>query len=214
MYYRHRQLGVTLPPADVIRRLVESWGQAVDEEDMKFDSSAEEQALQKQTIDLVTAYLSQIPKDERPLAVETAAEAPLIDPGTGEDLGIPLVGVMDLVLDTETGPAIIDFKTAGRSSEPLEIVHELQLTSYAYLYRHAAGKDEAGLEIRSLVKTKTPKIEFHRYPVRTEAHFRRLFSVIRDYLDALDRGRFSYRPGWTCGCCDFRESHCREWSGC
>ena len=61
---------------------------------------------------------------------------------------------------------------------------------------------EAGLEIRSLVKTKTPKVEFHRYPARTEAHFARLFAVIREYLDALDRGRFNYRPGF--GCCDVR----------
>ncbi len=67
--------------------------------------------------------------------------------------------------------------------------------------------EEVGLEIHSLVKTKTPKIEGHRYQARTDAHFRRLFSVIREYLDALDRGRFNYRPGWGCAMCDFRESH-------
>ena len=32
------------------------------------------------------------------------------------------------------------------------------------------------LEIRSLIKTKVPKIEFHRYPARTDAHFGRLFA--------------------------------------
>jgi hypothetical protein len=64
-----------------------------------------------------------------------------------------------------------------------------------------------------LVKTKTPKIEFHRYPTRTDVHFARLFSVIREYLDALNAGRFSYRPGFGCSMCDFRESHCCRWSG-
>jgi hypothetical protein len=68
------------------------------------------------------------------------------------------------------------------------------------------------LEIRSLVKTKVPKIEFHSYPARTDAHFRRLFTVIREYLDALDSGKFSFRPGFGCGMCDHRE-RCSKWAG-
>jgi hypothetical protein len=42
---------------------------------------------------------------------------------------------------------------------------------------------------------------------------RRLFAVVHEYLDALDRGRFNFRPGWGCSMCDFREVHCRRWSG-
>ena len=133
----------------------------------------------------------QVPKDEEPLAVEVPAEAPLVDPATGEDLGVPLLGVMDLVLDGPQGPVIADFKTTSRSSEPLEITHEIQLTAYAYLFRQASQRQEAGLEIRSLVKTKNPKIEFHCYPARTDRHFRRLLSLVREYFDALDSGRFS-----------------------
>ena len=77
---------------------------------------------------------------------------------------------------------------------------------------HAAEGAESGLEIRSLIKTKVPKCEFHSYPARTDAHFRRLFAVVREYLDALDSGRFNYRPGFGCGMCDYRE-HCRGWDG-
>ena len=69
------------------------------------------------------------------------------------------------------------------------------------------------MKIRSLIKTKTPKIEFHAYPARTESHFARLFAVIREYLDALDCGRFNYRPGFGCGMCDFRNTHCSRWAG-
>ena len=82
---------------------------------------------------------------------------------------------------------IADFKTAARSSEPMEITNEIQLSSYAWLHRQITGQQEGGLEIRSLIKTKTPKVEFHPYPARTDVHFRRLFAVIREYLDALDR---------------------------
>ena len=128
--------------------------------------------MRKQVCDLVTAYLACRPKDEKPLAVEAAVEAPLVDPDSGEDLGMPLVGVVDLVLDGEAGPVICDFKTAARSSEPMEISHEIQLSSYAWLYRQITGRQEAGLEIRSLIKTKVPKCEFHPYAARSDAHFR------------------------------------------
>jgi len=119
---------------------------------------------------------------------------------------------MNLVLDGRDGPIIADFKTSARSTEPLEIVHKVQLTSYAYLFRCVEQRQEAGLEIRSLVKTKMAKVEFHSYPARTDAHFRRLLALVREYLDALNVGRFNFRPGWGCGMCDFRQTHCRRWS--
>jgi putative RecB family exonuclease len=212
VYGRHRQLGVTLETDAVAARLAGSWAQLVDEERMMFESPEAEQALRQQATDLVRAYLAKVPKDEKPLAVEVPAEVPLVDPDTGEDLGIPLLGVMDLVVEGEEGPLICDYKTSARSSEPMEITHEIQLTSYAYLFRHAHGRTEAGLEIRSLIKTKAPKVEFHAYPARTESHFRRFFAVAHEYVDALDSSRFNYRPGYGCGMCDFR-SRCSRWRG-
>ena len=213
IYYRHRQLGITLDADDVARRMLESWAALVDEENMDFDSTDDETAMRQQVSDLVRVYLNIVPKDEKPLAVEVAAEAPLVDPTTGENFGIPLVGVIDLVLDGEAGPLIADFKTAARSSEPMEISNEIQLSSYAWLHRQITGQQEGGLEIRSLIKTKTPKVEFHPYPARTEVHFRRLFAVVREYLDALGSDRFNYRPGFGCGMCDFRNGPCHAWQG-
>lgn len=213
VYYRNRHVGLTLEPADVCRRLLESWVSLKDEEGMEFESAEDDQTLQRQSADLVTAYLARVPKDEKPLAVEAAVEMPLIDPATGENLGIPLLGIMDLILEAQHGPCVVDFKTTSRSSEPVETVHEIQLTSYAYLFRQVSHRLEGGLEIRSLIKTKVPKVEIHRYPTRTEPHFRRLFSVLHEYLDSLDSGRFNYRPGFHCGMCDLRDSHCRRWHG-
>ena len=209
VYHRHLQLGVTLTAVDLHRQILEIWGPARDIEQMLFDSPVEEQALQRQALNLVGAYLLQAPHNEKPLAVETTIETPLIDPLSGEDFGIPLLGIIDLIIDNPEGPLIADFKTSARSNDPLEVMHDIQLTSYAYLVRHSTGHIESGLEIRSLIKTKTPKIEFHRYPTRTEAHFRRLFEVIRVYLDDLDRRRFIYRPGFGCGMCAYRDGLCR-----
>jgi hypothetical protein len=213
-HYRHRQLGVTLEPTVLLRRLVESWDPAAADEAVPFESGAEEDACRSQTVGLVGAYLAQLPSDEpKPLAVEAAVEAPLVDPASGEHLGIPLVGIMDLVMPEPAGPLIADFKTTARGGEPLEIAHEIQLSSYSYLFRHSTQQMESALEIRNLIKTKTPKVETHRYAARDERHFRRLFSVIRAYLDDLDAMRFVFRPGFGCSMCDFRDHHCPEWDG-
>ena len=160
---------------------------------------------------LIGAYLGHMDnEDESTLAVEAHLEAPLVNRETGEDLGIPLLGVVDLITDTADGPLVVDFKTSARGGRPLDVMHEIQLTSYAYLFRHVSQQEEAALEIRGLVKTKTPRVEFHRHEARTDAHFRRLFAVIRAYLDDLDSGRFIFRPSLGCNVCDFRETHCRD----
>ena len=213
-FYRHRQLGLCLDVAELLSGIDAKWGEAAADEGVQFESGAIETTARKQTLDLLRTYVASLPSDEpKPLAVEATVEAPLMDPITGENLGIPLLGVMDLVLDEAAGPAICDFKTAARSSDPLEITHEVQLTSYAWLFRSASPVSEAAIEIRSLIKTKTPKMQRHRYGARTDQHFARLFALVRAYLDDLDRGRFLYRPGLGCGMCDHRESHCRAWAG-
>lgn len=213
-FYRHRQLGLDLNVTDLLSGMEATWGEAAASETVGFDSTDGEATARKQTLDLLRFYLNRLPADEaRPLVVETAVEAPLVDPVTGDNIGISLLGVMDLVLDEATGPAICDFKTTSRSSDPHEIVHEVQLSCYAWLFRHASSTHEGSLEIRSLVKTKTPQVQCHRYPARTERHFARLFSLIRAYLDDLDRGQFVYRPGLGCGMCDHRDGHCRAWAG-
>jgi hypothetical protein len=107
-YYRHRQLGVRLEAGDVAKRLPESWAEMIDQEGMKFESTADEQAMQKQAVDLVGAYLKAVPADEpRPLAVEAALEASLVDPTTGEDLGMRQ-GRVELGGRDAAAPQIVD----------------------------------------------------------------------------------------------------------
>ena len=210
-YYRHRQVGVDLPASDVIQRMDADWGELADADAIQFSDIAEESRLQTKSASLVTAYLAQLPANEpAPKAVETALEAPLVDPSTGEDLGIGLLGVVDLIVDDVGGPLVCDFKTSARSGSPVEVMHEVQLTAYSYLFRQLSGESEAGLEIRSLIKTKVPKIEYHEYPARTDSHFRRFFQIVRAYLDDLDRGSFLYRPGFGCTMCDLRHGACSE----
>lgn len=214
LFYRHRQLDAALPVEAVIQLIADAWEEAVEADCMQFASVAAEQALKQQAAGLVGMYLSLLADAyEIPLAVETTLQEPLVDPASGEDLGISLLGVLDLILDDRDGPLICDFKTAAKSAAPFEVTHEIQLSCYSYLFRRASGREEGGLEIRSLIKTKTPKLDFHCCEPRDERHFRRLFAAIRAYLDDLDRGQYVFRPGLGCGMCEYRDDHCQRWSG-
>jgi putative RecB family exonuclease len=214
IYYRHRQQSIRLPSAEILTRLRSQWDELVAFEGVRFPSFAAEQSAQLQSLALVETYLAQIPCDEpRPLAVESTMEAPLEDPVTGRSLGVPLVGVIDLVLPGADGAVITDFKTTSRGGELLEITHELQLSAYSYLFRRASPVPEEALEIRNLVKTKQPRVENHRFIARTQAHYLRLFAVIRAYLDALDSGTYVIRPSHMCAACEFGRSHCSQWMG-
>ena len=204
-YFRHRQLDLLLPSNEIVTRMRDEWSAAAEVEDVKFTKDGDSDKLLDKACQLVLAYLAQIPGDEpRPLAVETMLEVPLIDPETGEDLGIPLRGIIDLVLDERGGALICDFKTAASSQQPLEVCHEIQLGCYSLMYRALSGEKEGGLEIRTLVKTKVPQIASYRYGPRSEEQIRRLFAVVRAYLEDLRRGEFLYRPGWCCRTCGFR----------
>ena len=212
-YYRHRMLGITTSSEAAVAQMQRSWESEADAQGFKPESVNAEEQLRQQASQLVEYYIDSISDDEpRPLAVEAKIEVPLVDPANGENLGINLLGVCDLVLPSEDGPVVIDFKTASRSGKPLEISHEIQMTCYAYLIREVLGVDESAVQIRSLIKTKVPKIAVYQYVARQDYHFRRLFRVIREYLDYIDRGVYGYRPSWTCNMCDHRD-RCSKWRG-
>jgi hypothetical protein len=173
-----------------------------------FKDTAEETKTQEQIHELVTAYLTSTPiHEEKPIAIEKRYEVPLVDPNTGEDFGIPLVGVVDLVLQDGGENTIVDFKTSSAYSMP-ELQHEVQLSAYSYLFRETTGQDESRCEIRQLVKGKTPRVATHKFAKRSDAHHTRFFGLIREYLDALDKGVFNYRPGWTCTMCEHNGTCC------
>ena len=95
----------------------------------------------------------------------------------------------------------------------MEITHEIQLSCYSFLFRQASSLPEEALEIRNLIKTKTPRVENHRYGPRSPAHYQRLFAVIRGYLNALDAGNYVIRPNHLCAACEFQTTHCARWTG-
>jgi hypothetical protein len=205
--YRLRSVGEICPVECLPQFIADAWKLAAEMEPCYFDDDVQEEKSRYQVLDLVTAYLNATPiQNEVPVAVERKFEVPLITP-SGEDLGIPLVGIVDLILREGNDNVIIDFKTSSTASIS-DLAHELQMTAYAYLVREVLGQQESYCEIRQLVKTKTPKIMTHRFPRRTDEHFNRFFGLIREYLEAIDRKVFNYRPSWTCN------SMCEHYISC
>jgi len=199
--YRLRIAGHVATMDELPTFVADAWKISMEIEPCYFDDSNEEK-YRCQVLDLATTYLNTIAiQNERPVAIEKRYEAPLIDPLSGEYFGINLVGIIDLVHEDEQGYIITDFKTTS-SSSICEMQHELQLTAYSYLLRNIIEQEELRCEIRQLVKTKTPKVNVYRFPTRIDEHYERFFGLIREYLDALDRGVYNYRPSWQCSMCD------------
>jgi CRISPR/Cas system-associated exonuclease Cas4 (RecB family) len=205
-------LGVVPFRVEHVSRCVDqTWHEPFERPD--FGSVDKERELRSKAEAMLRLYIETMGDEPPPLQVEASLTAPLVDPRTGEDLGIPLLGIVDLVVNEQAGPCVVDFKTAARSTTPSALAHELQLTAYAYLARHNFSRRESGVEIRRLIKTKQPRVMTHRYPPRTDRQIDGFFDLVREYLDALDRGRFAHRPSWRCDTCEHL-SICTSELGC
>jgi len=80
-------------------------------------------------------------------------EARSATPGVAD---LPLKGYIDLIDDQGT---ILEHKTAGRSYPEDAAAKDIQLTAYSMAYRRLYGKDENGVRMDILVRTKQPKVQ-------------------------------------------------------
>ena len=64
--------------------------------------------------------------------------------------------------------------------------HEAQTSSYAVLYRDSTSKRETGIEVHTLMKTKTPKLCVTATPPMSNQQQTRLFKLIEAYGHGLD----------------------------
>jgi hypothetical protein len=178
------------------------------QEGARINWDGEEQAERDSAWRVLEHYFTETPvkADEMPEAVEVGVETDL------SRHGLPnLVGVIDLV---RAGGRIVDFKVVGKAPGPEQVVHvhEVQLTSYSLLYRDATGRQESGLELHHLVKTKAPKLVVSLLPPATEAQHTRLFRQIESYQDGVARKDFVPSPGFHCAGCEYF-NECRRWCG-
>ena len=153
-------------------------------------------------------YFTETPikADEMPEAVEVPVEADL------SQHGLPvLIGILDLV---RAGGRIVDFKSAAKAPDKEMALHQngVQLDCYSVLYREATGQRETGRELHHLIKTKVPKVVVTPAEPMLDYQRARLFRLLENYLEGLDREDFVPAIGMQCLGCEFR-TECQRWSG-
>jgi putative RecB family exonuclease len=129
----------------------------------------------------------------------------------GGDLPLPLVGVVDLVVEGNTP---VDYKTAAATPnlEDESWQHEIQMTAYNLLLRDATGEEPGPGELVYLVKLKSPKVIRQVLPPVTQGQIDRFKALADVYVDDVSREDYHPSPGMQCRWCSFR-SQCASWAG-
>jgi len=112
-------------------------------------------------------------------------------------LGLPVVGVIDLLAEMEGVLTVVDFKTSASAYADHEVVLSDQLTAY-----HLAEPDALQSAFCVLVKTKEPRIDWHfaqRDPERLIDFLAKVEHVARSIVEQV----FYRRPGQWCAWCDY-----------
>jgi CRISPR/Cas system-associated exonuclease Cas4 (RecB family) len=156
---------------------------------------------------LVDLYLAE-PPPERIVAVEREIISPVHD-SSGEYLETPLVAVADLIVESETGLLVREFKTSARAYGESEVATSLQPTCYVNAVQEVFGEPTT-VEYTVLVKTKTPKIQ--KIPVeQQEEDLGRLGDIVKNIEKGVQAGIFyPVESPMNCSTCPYR-GPCREW---
>jgi len=139
---------------------------------------------------------------------EVPFHVPLLNISTGEDLGIPLDGIIDLI---EKDDVVVEFKTSSRSMDPESLNDYLQLTTYSYAYRILFGKEPQMLKIVNFVKARTPKMGILETS-REKRDYERLFYIAKEVLKGINSRFFFPRASFICKDCEY-ENLCKVWEG-
>jgi putative RecB family exonuclease len=129
-----------------------------------------------------------------------------------EGLDIPLIGVMDLVEEDDSGTVVItDFKTTGRAYSADEVDQNFQLTVYHMAAKaNGFGDREILLKFDCLIKTKTPRFERY-YTTRGKPAESGAVKRILAAWDGIRKEVFIPNTGnWKCKGCAY-QSACKEW---
>lgn len=140
------------------------------------------------------------------LAVEKSFSVDLHCPDTGELLQERLTGVLDLVIEEEGRPTIVEHKTAARRYSADQLRFDVQPSAYAYA-AELMGWPEFGLKFNVITKTKVPAVQVEDLR-RDENDLDDFIRTAVGVLKAVDQGISFPIRGWQCRSCQFK-SRCR-----
>jgi len=175
-------------PVETFRR---EWGN-LKEVELRYNKRESWEDLKEKGEKLLEKFLQEeVAKIQKVFSVEKKFDL------TITSLGLPFVGIVDLVARVKGHKTIVDFKTAASDYEDHEVVLSDQLTAYFL------GEPEARqVALCVLVKTKEPRIEWH-VSKRNASHLTEYLDKVRIVAEDIAAGKFYKRPGKHCGYCDF-----------
>jgi putative RecB family exonuclease len=131
---------------------------------------------------------------------------PLVHPGNGEALPIPLEGYIDLLREDGT---IVEFKTSVKAMDLKDL--DLQLTAYSYAYQALHQKPPRLVKVVNFIKTKKPRLL--ALEVKQDGlNHQRFFHLAKKVLKGIRSGVFFPRQSFWCYGCEYGRP-CRLWQG-
>lgn len=204
-FHRERMEGKTPTIEQAIEMFGADWF-AQNVEPLVFPDKEDAESLRAKGEALLAQYLT-VMAESKATAVEAPFELDLVDPETGEDLGVRFRGIIDLV---EEGDILVDVKTAGRMPENGGLERHLQLSTYALVFFLLHGVIPK-LRLDILLKLKAPRIE----QLTTERSLPDLAwtaRLIERATRAIEQGHFFPNPSWRCTECEYY-ANCQAWRG-
>jgi putative RecB family exonuclease len=174
--------------------------------DIRYKDGEEEMKLVVMAKEMLGLYFQNPVKEVK--GTEVPFLVPLINPLDGNELGISLEGIIDLIEGDET---IVEFKTSQQSINSGDIEDYLQLTCYSYAYEMLYQRPPKLLKVINFVKTKKPKM-ITLETKRNKSDYQRLFHLAQQVLKGIKSQIFFPRPSFWCKDCEYEEQ-CKAWEG-
>jgi putative RecB family exonuclease len=205
-FFKEKMNGNGISLERVYRILEADWYAQKVDQDIRYKDGDSEMKLVVMAKELLGQYIS-LPFKEI-MGTDIPFTIPLINPVTGETLGINLEGYIDLIEKDET---IVEFKTSNQSMDQMDADDHIQLTIYSYAYEMINQRPPKNLKIVNFVKTKKPKIKPFETR-RDNADYQRFFHLAGQVLKGIQSQIFFPRSSFICKDCEYEEP-CRAWQG-
>jgi len=204
----NRLSGDSTTTDDAAKFFEKRWREAAEENvDIQYSKGETFISLLNQGKKLMEVYIENLPETGYEVL---ALEEPFLLQLDGID--IPIIGIMDMVEEDESGTIIItDHKTAARAYSTEEVDKNFQLTVYHLAARKNgyAGR-EIVMKFDCLIKTKSPRFE-QFYTVRSEDSEHRAVKKIASVWEGISKGVFIPNDNsWRCSTCSYK-SYCEQW---
>lgn len=202
--HRERMAGRMPHPEGVVSMFVADW-YAQNLEPLVFTKDESQDSLLERGSQMMRVYVAATASV--PSAVEERFSVRLVDVESGEELGVDLHGVVDLI---ESDGTVVDLKTSVRSFDMGSVERHLQMSIYALAVLMRKGCIPK-LRIDALLKTKVPRLE--RYDVhRNKADLAWAARLIDNVVKAITSEQFFPNPSWRCAECEYF-AQCTAWRG-